>query len=88
MYEAIKKWPTFYSGMVLGQYPGIAPLWIALTEIYLRPYFHIVITILVCIIMNAVLSSREPGPEFRCACCGYSLKGLNKPVCPECGKSI
>ncbi len=31
--------------------------------------------------------TREHGAKF-CLTCGYSLEGLNAPICPECGEQI
>lgn len=32
-------------------------------------------------------SSREPGCTY-CGCCGYILRGLVDPRCPECGTQL
>jgi len=31
---------------------------------------------------------RPVGDELHCVKCGYTLKGLREPRCPECGQSI
>lgn len=34
------------------------------------------------------LSVRRPDNETRCRKCGYILRGLTEPRCPECGERI
>jgi len=33
-------------------------------------------------------SDRPPGGETRCRKCGYILRGITEPRCPECGERI
>ncbi len=50
------------------------------------------ITPLVAVTVYGVLTARlgptRPDPETRCRTCGYILRGLAEPRCPECGERI
>lgn len=39
-------------------------------------------------VMYRVLPGSMPDGECRCRRCGYILKGLSRPECPECGEAV
>lgn len=50
---------------------------------------RLVVLMITVITMEAVLGVRALiGVRGRCGVCGYSLQGLNRPQCPECGTVI
>jgi hypothetical protein len=49
--------------------------------------------IIVCVTLSVwVVSARRARPwlgePFRCRRCGYDMKGLRNPICPECGTNL
>ena len=45
--------------------------------------------IMAAVFVYAWLRSRRPGDrETRCRRCGYILRGITEPRCPECGERI
>lgn len=46
--------------------------------------------LLAALLAYHLLSARRPRPDghTRCGPCGYILKGLREPRCPECGRAI
>jgi len=40
------------------------------------------------LVMACIKHAEEDSEHLRCLKCGYILKGLSEPRCPECGKQI
>ena len=58
-----------------------------LVEITLNAY-HALPMVIVAVVVFALLPRRRHDSETRCRNCGYILRGLVEPRCPECGEKI
>ena len=54
--------------------------------VYMLPVFFCVITIYV--LFSSHSKSGANSAETRCRKCGYILRGISEPRCPECGEQI
>ena len=51
--------------------------------------FKLLVTSAVFVILRQLMDARgRAGKETRCRKCGYILRGLTEPRCPECGERI
>ncbi len=65
----------------------VAVVWFGLSEIVLP--FCLTLSAAACFgWLLLFLSERRGDNETRCRKCGYILRGLTEPRCPECGERI
>ena len=50
--------------------------------------FLVTVTVCACLGWVVLVLTHARDTETRCRRCGYILRGLAEPRCPECGKSI
>ena len=50
--------------------------------------FVILPSLVVTVAIYANLEQERPDRETRCRKCGYILRGISEPRCPECGERI
>jgi hypothetical protein len=62
-----------------------AMVMVDLVVIFIAPWMCLVFSILGPAIIYRKLAKEPVVPPLTCAACGYSLKGLTSPTCPECG---
>ena len=77
---------AYFAGWVSGWTP--TTWWSEMSPliIYGGPLF--VIGCLLAVFVYANIFRPEQDGECRCRRCGYILKGISKPECPECGEVI
>ena len=67
----------YYLGYSLDEYP-------VLIAVYFLPAIMVAVVSYTLATLHARAKELEDGP--RCRRCGYILRGLPKPRCPECGE--
>lgn len=90
----IKNWPWFKAGLV--GYIGSVVASIGTSYLRGTPAYSVgvVVTDLallgsgVLLIAACLKDARLDVEHIRCLKCGYILKGLSEPRCPECGQAI
>lgn len=59
---------------------------------YLYFFYSTIFPMLICLsaygILTSLFSPKRPDNETRCRQCGYILRGITEPRCPECGERI
>ncbi len=73
---------SFVSGMMLVNPLPFAP------HIYFLVSSLALLAALGGLVMACIKHAEEDTEHLRCLKCGYILKGLSEPRCPECGKQI
>jgi hypothetical protein len=65
---------------------GVLPQW---TSEGLGRLFAVLVFTVPGLVVAAIIASRGPSDtETRCRKCGYILRGIIEPRCPECGEPI
>ena len=66
-----------------------APFWAFFLERYLMPVLFQLIGVSVAfLVLHRLTTTAIGGDGPRCKKCGYLLRGVSKPRCPECGRPI
>jgi membrane protein DedA with SNARE-associated domain len=75
----------FLAGVLLGL---LLPSWPVLRKGALASLFLVVPPAIVGPCVAALLAHWPRDHETRCRKCGYILRGISEPRCPECGEQI
>ncbi|MDX2146559.1 MAG: hypothetical protein SFZ23_03470 [Planctomycetota bacterium] len=85
---ALWRVPLRESRLLVFILPGVVGVVLGAVFPLLAAFFAGVLQLATSAYVYAAWRDRQPGTNSRCSTCGYSLRGLREPICPECGESV